>query len=241
MASTGTGDVSEAGRATPEGPGYMAGMITRRSLLAVALPSLSLALALPPVAGAQQAAPKQVAPKQVDATAINTYLTGLRSAQGGFRQTNPNGSVQTGTFYLAKPGRIRFEYDTPKGAMVIADGSWVGVFDPKSNRNPTRYPLNSTPLGLLLRDRISLTEPGMVQGATRDDTATHITVVDPENPKAGSMVMSFSNQPIALTSWEITTQTGARTRVDITNLTPGVVPDRSLFNIELAATAYRKR
>jgi outer membrane lipoprotein-sorting protein len=206
----------------------MAGMITRRSLLTVALPCLALALALPPVAGAQQAAPKQVAPKQVDATAINTYLTGLRSAQ-------------TGTFYLAKPGRIRFEYDTPKGAMVIADGSWVGVFDPKSNRNPTRYPLNSTPLGLLLRDRISLTEPGMVQGASRDDTATHITVVDPENPKAGSMVMSFSNQPIALTSWEITTQTGARTRVDITNLTPGVVPDRSLFNIELAATAYRKR
>ena len=29
--------------------------------------------------------------------------------------------------------------------MVIADGSWVGVFDPKSNRNPTRYPLDRTP------------------------------------------------------------------------------------------------
>ena len=52
--------------------------------------------------------------------------------------------MQTGTFYLAKPGRIRFEYDSPKGAMVIADGTWVGVFDPKSNRNPTRYPLGRT-------------------------------------------------------------------------------------------------
>ncbi|MFT3973618.1 MAG: outer membrane lipoprotein carrier protein LolA [Amaricoccus sp.] len=204
--------------------------MTRRTLLAALLPFLALLLALPPVAMAQQ----------VDAGAINAYLTGLRSAQGTFRQTNPNGSVQTGTFYLAKPGRIRFEYDSPAGAMVIADGSWVGVFDPKSNRNPTRYPLNSTPLGLLLRDRISLSEPGLVQGATRDASGTQITVVDPQNPKAGQMVMRFSNDPVALTSWEITTQTGARTRVDLTSLKPGATQDRSLFNIELAATAYRR-
>lgn len=233
-------DVRKERRATPEGPVYMGQiMIDRRRLLAVALSSP--ALMLPLAAAAQQAASRQAAPRQVDATAINAYLTSLRSGQGTFRQTNPNGSVQSGTFYLAKPGRIRFEYDTPKGAMVIADGSWVGVFDPKSNRNPTRYPLTSTPLGLLLRDRISLTEPGLVQGAVRDEAATHITVVDPENPKAGRMVMSFSNAPIALTSWEITAQNGARTRVDITSLTPGAVPDRSLFNIELAATAYRRR
>lgn len=204
--------------------------MTRRSLLAL-VPLLALLLALPLPSMAQQ---------QVDATAINAYLTGLRSAEGTFRQTNPNGSIQTGTFYLQKPGRVRFEYDSPKGAMVIADGSWVGVFDPKSNRNPTRYPLTSTPLGLLLRDRISLSEPGLVQGASRDASGTHLTVVDPENAKAGRMVMSFSNDPIALSSWEITTQTGARTRVDLTSLIPGATPSRSLFNIELAATAYRR-
>lgn len=205
--------------------------MTRRRLIAAVLPFLALLLALPP---ASMAAP-------VDASAINAYLTGLRSAEGTFRQTNPNGSVQTGTFYLQKPGRIRFEYDTPKGAMVIADGSWVGVFDPKSNRNPTRYPLGSTPLGLLLRDRISLAEPGLVKGAVRDATTTRITVVDPENPKSGQMVMSFSNDPIALQSWEITTQTGARTRVELTSLTPGAAASRSLFNIELAATTYKRR
>lgn len=204
--------------------------MTRTILLLALLPLLALLVWLLP-------APSEA--QQVDATAINRYLTGLRSAEGTFRQTNPNGSVQTGTFYFQKPGRIRFEYDKPAGAMVIADGSWVGVFDPKSNRNPTRYPLNSTPLELLLRDRISLAEPGLVLGATRDDESTHITVVDPDNTKAGRMVMSFSNEPIVLTSWEITTQTGARTRVDLLSLQPGVSANRSLFNIELAATSYR--
>ena len=200
--------------------------MNRRALLAL-LAALPLAAGLPARAAG------------VNVSAINSYLLGLRSAQGRFRQTNPNGSTQTGRFYLAKPGRIRFEYDQPKGAMVIADGEWVGVFDPKSNRNPTRYPLSKTPLSLLLRDRISLAEPGLVLGATRDAGGTDITVVDPRAPGEGRMVMSFSDDPIALKQWEITTKTGQRTRVALTEFQPGVAINGSLFNIELAASEYR--
>ena len=198
--------------------------MNRRSLL-LALAALP-ALALPAAA-------------QVNVSPINGYLQSLRSAQGRFRQTNPNGSVQTGTFYLAKPGRIRFEYDRPKGAMVIADGTWVGVFDPKSNRNPTRYPLAKTPLSLLLRDRLSLAEPGLVLGATRDAAGTDITVVDPRAPREGRMKLRFDDNPVRLESWEITTKAGQRTRVALTDFTTGTSLNPSLFNLELATANYR--
>ncbi len=194
--------------------------------------TLLLALAALPLAGPALA-------QSVDVTAISAYLAGLRSAQGRFRQTNPDGSVQGGAFYLSKPGRIRFEYDQPKGAMVIADGINVGVFDPKSNRNPTRYPLSKTPLSLLLRENLSLREPGMVLGATRDASGVHVTVVDPRAPNEGRMVMSFTENPIALRAWAITTKTGQRTEVALTQLSPGVSNNPSLFNIELAAANYR--
>jgi outer membrane lipoprotein-sorting protein len=184
-------------------------------------------------------AARPAAAQAVNVSAINAYLVGMRSAEGRFRQTNPNGSSQTGRFFLSKPGRIRFEYDSPKGAMVIADGAWVGVFDPKSNRNPTRYPLDRTPLSLLLRDRLSLAEPGLVLGATRDADGTDITVVDPRTPQEGRMVMSFTDNPIRLRQWEITTKAGQRTRVALTDFTTGVSVNPSLFNIELAATKYR--
>ncbi len=202
-------------------------VMDRRALL-LALAGLPLAAAALPAAA-----------QGVNVSAINTYLTGLRSAQGRFRQTNPNGSTQPGTFYLSRPGRIRFEYETPPGALVIADGNWVGVFDPKSNRNPTRYPLSRTPLSILLRDQISLAEPGLVLGATRDAQGTHITVVDPRAPQEGRMVMSFSETPIRLRQWEITTRTGQRTRVELLDYTAGVSLERSLFNIELATSTYR--
>lgn len=197
----------------------------RRTLL------LGLA-ALPLTAGLAHA-------QAVDVGGINAYLTGLRSAQGRFTQTNPNRSVQTGTFYLQKPGRIRFEYDKPQGAMVIADGTWVGVFDPKSNRNPTRYPLGKTPLSILLRNELSLAEPGLVLGATRGAGGVDITVVDPRTPDAGRMVMTFSEKPVGLRQWAITTKAGATTKVVLDEMKTGVKIDPSLFNIELAAATYR--
>ncbi len=194
--------------------------------------TLLLALAALSLAPSAKAAP-------VDVSAINRYLLGLTSAQGRFRQTNPNGSTQDGTFYLAKPGRIRFEYDQPKGAMVIADGTTVGVFDPKSNRNPTRYPLSRTPLSILLRDNLSLAEPGMVLGATRSAQGVDITVVDPRAPNEGRMVMTFGENPIVLRQWSITTKTGQRTDVTLTQLDAGISLSRTLFNIELATANLR--
>lgn len=200
--------------------------------------SFLLALAAVPAALPLAAVPAQA--QSVDATAIDAYLTGLRAAEGTFRQTNPNGATQSGRFYLAKPGRIRFEYDSPKGAMVVADGQWVAVFDPKSNRNPTRYPLASTPLSLLLRDGLSLREPGLVKGATREaDGTTRITVVDPKNPNEGRLVLSFAADPIRLLGWEVVTKAGQTTRVAVTGLEAGKAPAASLFNIELATTNYR--
>jgi len=200
--------------------------MNRRTLLC-ALAALPLAAALPAVAQGVNVAP------------INSYLQAMRSAQGRFTQVNPNGSKQAGTFYLQKPGRIRFEYDSPKGAMVIADGSWVGVFDPKSNRNPTRYPLDRTPLALLLRDRLSLAEPGLVLGATRGPNGTDISVVDARAPQEGRMRMRFSDNPIRLREWEITTKTGQKTRVILDDLTTGAAVSRSQFNLELATANYR--
>lgn len=205
--------------------GYNSGMNRRDLLLAAAV--AALAGALPAAAQGVNAAP------------IEAYLQSLRSARGRFRQTNPDGSVQTGSFYLSKPGRIRFEYDRPQGAMVIADGINVGVFDPKSNRNPTRYPLSRTPLDLLLRDRLSLTEPGLVLGATRDAMGVNVTVVDPRAPDQGRMIMRFSEDPVQLREWTITTRAGQRTTVTLEDWALNVPVARDLFNIELAAADLR--
>ena len=70
------------------------------------------------------------------------------------------------------------------------------------SRTATRPAIRSTRRrsALLLRDRLSLTEPGLVLGATQDAGGIDITVVDPRAPQAGRMVMTFAADPIALSS-----------------------------------------
>src|SRR4051794_6895949 len=42
---------------------------------------------------------------------VNRYLSSVQTLQGKFVQVAGDGRRTTGDFYLAKPGRVRFEYD----------------------------------------------------------------------------------------------------------------------------------
>lgn len=65
---------------------------------------------------------------------LKDYLKGLRSLQSSFEQITFNAERTSmmqarGTFYLQRPGRFRWEYDTPNKQVIIADGKRVYVHD----------------------------------------------------------------------------------------------------------------
>jgi len=53
---------------------------------------------------------------------LSAYLNGLRTAQGGFTQVNADGTIGTGTIYIKRPGRVRFEYAPPEQSLFLAAG-----------------------------------------------------------------------------------------------------------------------
>src|ERR1700749_4774136 len=57
------------------------------------------------------------------------YLDGLVAVRGAFQQTDQKGTNSTGTFYLARPGRARFQYDPPSGLVITSDGKTVVLTD----------------------------------------------------------------------------------------------------------------
>ena len=115
-------------------------------------------------------------------SAISRYLNGMQTAQAPFTQINDDGSLSTGTLYIKRPGRVRFEYDPPEKAVVVAGGGAVVIFDPKSNVEPETYPLSRTPLSIILARNVDLDRANMVTGHGFDGTATVVTAQDPENP-----------------------------------------------------------
>jgi outer membrane lipoprotein-sorting protein len=73
-------------------------------------------------------------PAAADKISLNTlskYLNELRTAKGAFTQINDDGTISTGTIFIKRPGRIRFEYNPPEKALVLASGGTV-VNPPKA-------------------------------------------------------------------------------------------------------------
>ena len=148
--------------------------------------------------------------------ALSAYINGLGSAQTQFTQYNGDGSRSTGTLYIQRPGRMKFEYDPPNEALVLASAGVIAIFDAKSNAEPQQFPLKRTPLNLILGSNIDLSNADMV--ANHYQAENGMTVVearDPKNPASGWIELYFSPDPTALTQWVITDEAGTTTGIAI--------------------------
>ena len=184
-----------------------------------------LAAALALYSGAASAQPLTLAQ-------ISGYLNQLETAQGGFTQINQDGTLSTGQIYIKRPGRIRFEYNAPAESMVLASVGQVAIFDPRSNTGPERYPLNRTPLSIILAENVDLERARMVTNVVSDDTSTTVTAQDPDNPNYGSIQMVFTAAPIELRQWIVTDDLGSETTVILNDLVSGGSISNVLFNIQ---------
>jgi outer membrane lipoprotein-sorting protein len=176
--------------------------------------------------------------QQLSLAQISQYLNGLQTAQGGFTQINQDGTLSTGTIYIKRPGRIRFDYAAPDNTLVIGGGGSLAIFDPRSNAGPERYPLNQTPLGLILRENVNLDQAEMVTGVVSDGTTTTVTAQDPDHPEYGNIQLVFTSDPVELRQWIVTDDVGGQTTVIMNDMVAGGRVRDILFNI-IAETRNR--
>jgi len=161
---------------------------------------------------------------------ISDYLNDLKTAVSSFTQINDDGTIDTGTIYIKRPGRMRFEYDAPNNALVLASANAVYIVDSKSNQPPETYPLRRTPLSIILARNVNLGRADMVVGHEFDGTATVVTAQDPENPEYGNIQMKFTGAPVQLRQWIVNDSGGGRTTVVLGEMTTGGQLPNRLFN-----------
>lgn len=161
---------------------------------------------------------------------LSAYLNGLRSATASFTQVGPNGHQDSGTLYVQRPYRMRFEYDT-QPLLVLASSGQVAVFDGKSNSGAQQYPMSKTPLSLILAPTIDLEKQGVVVAHGEVNGRTVVTLRDPGGKTPGSIEISFNPGPV-LAGWVATDEVGKRTTVILDGLRPGVQMRPSTFTIQ---------
>lgn len=161
---------------------------------------------------------------------ISAYLNSITTLKSEFTQVNDDGSISTGTLYIRRPGRMRFEYNPPEQALVIAAANAVVIIDKKSNQPAETYPLNRTPLSLILGRNIDLTRANMVRDARFDGRSTTVTARDPERPETGFIELSFTDNPTELRQWTIHDANGGQTTVILGAFEAGLNLPESLFD-----------
>ena len=170
---------------------------------------------------------------------IGAYFNAFRTAQAAFTQVNADGTIATGTLYIHRPGRVRFEYDPPEDQLVMAGGGQVAVFDGKSSGGPEQYPLARTPLKIILADRVDLARERMVTSHVSDGTTTTVTAQDPAHPEYGDIRLVFTEDPVQLRQWVVTDGGGQATTVILGEMRTGGSLAARLFSIPQEAPNWR--
>jgi len=162
---------------------------------------------------------------------ISMYLSSAQTMVGNFAQVGPDGQRTQGTFYIQKPGKVRFEYNPPTPIDIIADGSSVVVRD-RNLATQDLYPLSQTPLRYLLADRIDLLRDTDVVSVTSDDTFVNVVVEEKQLVVGTSRLMvMFDAKDLSLKQWTVTDPQGLDTTVAVFNLDATKKPDPNLFVI----------
>jgi outer membrane lipoprotein-sorting protein len=203
----------------------------RRALLL----ALSFACAAAVVPGLALAAAPRPAPltaaDQADLARVESYLNAIRTLQAGFLQVSSDGSVARGRLFLARPGRLRFEYDPPADGLLISDGTWLIHYDAQL-KQANQLPLDLTPASFLVREPVRLSGEVTVTRLQRGANVLRVTIVRTSDPGSGSVLLTFSDNPMSLQQWIVTDALGVETRLALLDPRQGMALDPKLFVLD---------
>ena len=144
-------------------------------------------------------------------------MNATHSFQGNFTQVAPSGEVSQGKIWLQRPGKVRFEYDTPNPMLIVSDGVTL-VQNDRMLETFDRVPLSATPLNYFLKENINLAEDTEVTALQKTPGLWVVTARDGSGQQEGNITLVFDAETLALQTWIIADDFGGATRVQLSNL-----------------------
>lgn len=160
------------------------------------------------------------------------WLNNLTTAKAQFVQVNPDRTQMKGTFYLNRPGRLRFEYDAPIDDFIVADGVLLHFYDSQIGEASNAL-IGQTMADFILRPDLDLVDPRessiVVSQTNHSDTVFRMILVQKDDPDAGKIVLDFDKEPFLLRQWSIYDPQGSVTEIILTKLHLNLKLDGKLF------------
>lgn len=148
----------------------------------------ALAFAAAPLAIAAAASPAPAA-AQTGLAQVQAHLRAVSTMTAAFSQTDRRGQTLRGTMSIKRPGRVRFDYGRGADMLIVGDGRAL-IFHDASVNQTSRWPINDSPLSVLLNPSQDLSRFSRV---LRDDAQVlMIEARDPRRREFGTITIAFA-------------------------------------------------
>jgi outer membrane lipoprotein-sorting protein len=163
-----------------------------------------------------------------DVARITTYLNELRSISADFMQVDDRGNISRGAIAIQRPGKMRVTYAPPSHDFIVADGSFVHIWD-GSIKSQTNVPQGSSLADFILRDKIILNGDVTVTTFAHLPAKIEVTLVKTDDPGSGELTLIFEDHPLLLRQWRVIDAEGRTTGVNLENERMDVKFDHDTF------------
>lgn len=168
---------------------------------------------------------------KTDVERVETYLNAITTLKARFIQRASTGNLASGTVYISRPGRMRFEYDPPAQILLVADG-WFVIYVDKELEQISHVPISSTPLSILLSENLNLMDNHDIAFVERGPGSLAVTLTMKADPEAGVVRLLFADEPMVLKQWYIRDPQGIEVRVSLLDIERNLAFDSALFQID---------
>ena len=158
---------------------------------------------------------------------LNDYINSFQSLRCAFSQVSPKGTLTTGTLYISKPGKLRFDYAN-NPLLIVSDGRWLTIKDRQRERGD-QFPLSATPLRLVVSPQVDLLAETDVIAFDNQDGLTTVSLQDRKDNMGGYITLIFDQKLKRLTQWTVVDGKDRRTTVQLSNVEFGGKFDPKLF------------
>ena len=140
----------------------------------------------------------------------------IDSMTGQFKQTNHDGNIQYGNFYIQKPHRSLFEYKGQE-EKILTSKFFLHIVNQKHFIIDS-YPIGGNPLKYLLLENLDLQKHfDLVFDEEKDEFSINLSQKD-RNNNLEKITLYFNKDSLELKKWDIFNEFGEKTSLEFTNI-----------------------
>lgn len=159
------------------------------------------------------------------------YLNGIKTVVSEFIQEAPSGDVSTGTFFLSRPGKLRWQYNPPVPILIVGNKGTITYYDAELDE-VSYVKEQETLASFLTRKEIKFSGDIDVVATESTDRVLRITLALKDKKDEGTMTLVFEEAPFLLRKIEIADAANNRTSINLNNPQFGVAIDDKLFTFK---------